>query len=127
MSQPQNAERDARLLQSLDEATVRLLFPERFDEPLQVTLVHPQLSGTQAQLAAQLAGGSGRLEVDAQRPDSPPVQRVSFTLDRVQQLHDYYAILEGAVPAAEVEVLLSGKRVPMVRELWLPLLWLLRS
>lgn len=127
MSQSKIAERDARLMQNLDEATARLLFPERFDEPLQVTLEHPPLQGEAAVHAARIAGEGLRTRADPRHPDAPPRQQASFTLARVQQLHEYYALLEAALPPAEVDVLLSGKPVPMVRELWLPLLWLLRS
>lgn len=127
MSQPQNAERDARLMAQLDDATARLLFPERFAEPLTVTLVHPPMHGDAAAQAAALAGEHLQPATDPQRPGSPQVQRASFTLDRAQALHDYYAILQAQLGSDDVDVLIGGKRVPMVLELWLPLLWLLRS
>lgn len=127
MSQPQNAERDARLMAQLDDATARLLFPERFAEPLTVTLVHPPLQGAAAAEAAALAGRHLQFAADRQRPGNPQVQRATFTLDRAQALHDYYALLEAQLAGDQVEVLIGGKRVPMVLELWLPLLWLLRS
>lgn len=126
MSEHSDTERDAALLANLDADSLRLLFPERFAGPLQITLLHPPLTGAQAERAAELAP-AGPSEAAERAPDGSALMQASFGLESVEQLHAYYALLEQSFGVERVEVLLDGRRVPMVRELWLPLLWLLRS
>lgn len=119
MSQATDPARDAKLLAQLDEATSRLLFPERFTEPLRITLVYAPLPDDAAAEAAQLAA-------DAEHTVDPDGDhRVTYTLADLEPLHTMYALLERH--GVELRILLDGKKVPMVRELWLPLLWTLRA
>ena len=126
MSEHTDTERDAELFASLDDDSLRMLFPERFAGALTVTLVHPPLDEAAAAKAGELAGEA---EVSAAEPaigGAPRVQR-TFEMARIEPLHDYYALLQETFAVEEIDILLDGQRVPMVRELWLPLLWLLRS
>lgn len=126
MSEHTDTERDAALLASLDEDSLRLLFPERFAGPLEVTLLHPPLAGAAATRAGELAGD--RISEAAEcAPDGSALMQARFRLDAVEKLHAYYSLLEETFGVERVEILLDGRRVPMVRELWLPLLWTLRS
>lgn len=126
MSEHTDTERDAALLTSLDEDSLRLLFPERFAGPLEVTLLHPPLDGETAARGAELVG-DGLSEAGERALDGSPRMQARFHLDSVERLHAYYALLEETFGVERVEILLDGRRVPMVRELWLPLLWMLRS
>ena len=126
MSEHTDTERDAELMAKLDPESLRLLFPERYAGPFEVSLLHPPLEGDAASRAAELAGDglSDSAEPDL---DGSPRMQATFGLDAVERLHAYYGLLEDTLGVESVEVLLDGRRVPMVRELWLPLLWLLRS
>jgi len=126
MSEHTDTERDAELIAQLDEASLQLLFPERFAGPFEVTVVHPPLAGEAAAAAARLAGDA-LTEVDGGAADGGRRMQARFELDAVERLHEYYGLLEANLAAETVEILVGGRPVPMVRELWLPLLWLLRS
>lgn len=121
MSEHTDTKRDQELLAQLDEETARLLFPERFAGPLEITLIHPPLQGKAAKRARQLASGNP-VEVD-----EDGTEHVTFTLRQLETLYEMYALLEANVDAGALRVLINGKQLPMVRELWLPLLWCLRS
>jgi hypothetical protein len=125
MSEHTDTERDAELLAKLDADSLRLLFPERFSGPFEVGLLHPPFEGDAATRAAELAGE--RLSEGEPGIDGSPRVLARFELDAVEDLHAYYGLLQEVFGVDDVEVLLDGRRVPMVRELWLPLLWLLRS
>jgi len=115
-------QRDAELLTQLDEKTARLLFPERFSDPLQVTLVFPTLEGEAAAAAADALEAAAANDQD---PDGRT--RASFDLEHIEALHTLYGIVDAHAAAADVEILLDGKQLPLTRELWLPLLWNLRA
>lgn len=128
MAKHTDPERDQELLAHLDEETLRLLFPERFREPLTITFVYEPLAGAAAKRAAALAGaGTVSRLPDATRPGTPEVERVTFGLRAIEAAHDLFELLAAERSPEQVEILLSGRRVPMVRELWLPLLWNLRA
>ena len=119
MTPSTNPARDARLLAELDDETTRLLFPERFTEPLRVTLVYPTLDEANNAKAKKLLR-------DAEHSvDEHGDHHATFTLAQLEPLHAMYALLEQQ--SVQLRVLLDDKTVPMVRELWLPLLWTLRA
>ena len=125
MARHQDESRDAPLFDSLDEETQRLLFPERFDDPATVTLIYRQLEGEAAERAAALESAAAALEhVPATDGEAT---RATFGLEHLDPLHELYTLLQEEPEAGTVEVLVDGKAVPMVRELWLPLLWCLRA
>lgn len=120
--------RDAALFADLDEATLRLLYPERFDDPFTVTFVYEPLTGEAANRALELMlAGTVERAPDPSRPGSPPVDRVTFDLTAIESMHALLELLDEQRGPDEVEILVSGRRVPLVRELWLPLLWNLRA
>ena len=127
MSPQADAERDTRLIESVDDATARLLFPERFQGPLSVTLVYPAFMEDLAQRAAELEKAAEIEHIDDSSPGRVPTTRATFDLTHVEQLHALYSFLEVHADRSRVEILIDGKRIPLVREIWLPLLWSLRS
>ena len=122
MSRHYDEDRDNRLLEKLDEATARLLFPERFQDPPRIALRFPLPAGEPAARVAELAASAAHL---AELADGRT--EAVFTLDRVVALHELYTLLDEALGTAAVEVLVDGRRLPLARELWLPLLWRARS
>ena len=52
---------------------------------------------------------------------------VTFSLDETDALHDLFALVDGELGSAAVEVRINDLVLPMTRELWLPLFWSLRS
>ncbi|MFQ5743840.1 MAG: hypothetical protein ACE5HV_09665 [Acidobacteriota bacterium] len=119
---------DTALYESLPPEIARLLYPERSREPLTVSLVYPQLEeSVQAQAAELQAMASCHTFNELPVPGQTPRQRTTFTLQRIEELHQLYHLVEMAVGTRRVEVLLNGQVVPLVRELWLPLLWILRG
>ena len=129
MSRTVDKERDDRLMAALEEETARLLYPERFVEPARVTLVFPLLDGDSATAAAEFLEAAESVDdaTDPTRPGDPPRRRATYRLADVEALHGLYAVLEAAVDPADMEILIGARRLPLVRELWLPLLWSLRS
>ena len=127
MSPQADAERDTRLIQSVDDATARMLFPERFQGPLSVTLVYPAFAEELAERAAQLETAAEVEHIDDPSSGSVVARRATFDLAHIEELHALYSFLEVHADRSRVEVLIDGKRIPLVREIWLPLLWSLRS
>lgn len=128
MAKHTDPERDQELLEHLDEETLKLLFPERFREPVTVTFVYEPLEGEAAARAAELAAaGTVARRPDPTRPGAPEVVQVTFGLGAIEAIHELFELLAAQRAPEEVEILLSGRRVPMARELWLPLLWNLRG
>ena len=122
MSDSRDALRDQQLLEQLDPETARMLFPEKFPQPLRVTLQYPPLDEATAGAAAEaLARAESREETSAGKSE------VTFTLDEADALHDLFALVDGEYGSAAVQVRINGQDLPMARELWLPLFWSLRS
>ena len=122
MSDSGKARRDESLLEQLDPATSRMLFPERVPQPLRVTLLYPPLDEATAAAAAEPLA---RAESYEETPVGQSV--VTFTLDEADALHDLFALVDGELGSAAVEVRINDLVLPMTRELWLPLFWSLRS
>ena len=53
--------------------------------------------------------------------------RTTFSLAQVEEFHELYHLIEVSTGSAERELLLNDRRVPLARELWLPLIWTLRK
>ncbi len=122
MSTRPDPERDARLLAQLDEETARLLFPERFSGPIEISLLFPPLEGEAAGEAAESLRAAASSETSADGRT-----HATFELGAIEALHTLYGIIDRHVPPASVDILLDGKKLPLTRELWLPLLWNLRA
>jgi hypothetical protein len=119
---------DAALLASLPPEVAALLYPEHVAGPLTVTLVYPELDGPARAEAAELESDATEHVVEEPTlPGKATRHRTTFTMRQVEQLHQLYHLLETTIGVSEVGILLSGRRLPMARELWLPLIWTLRS
>lgn len=128
MAKHTDPERDQELLANLDETTLRLLFPERFQEPVTLTFVFDPLTGEAGERAAELlAEGTVERSPDPDHPGAAEVWRVMFGLGQIEFAHELFELLSAERTPEQVEILLCGRRVPMARELWLPLLWNLRA
>lgn len=123
-------EPDEELLEQLDERTARLLFPEKLaPDTVHVTLLCPSPEGDVARAAEEyLAAASEVASVDdpAVTDDSKRL-RATFELSRVEELHGLFSLLDEHFDPADLEILVDDQRLPLVRELWLPLLWTLRD
>ncbi len=122
MNDSRDAQRDQKLLEQLDPATARMLFPEKFPQRLRVTLQYPPLDQATSAVAAEALA---RAESCDETPTGASL--VTFTLDEADALHDLFALVDGALGSSAVEVRINGQELPMARELWLPLFWSLRS
>ena len=119
---------DAALLASLTPEMATLLYPEHTAGPLTVTLVYPELDPPARPAASELeTAAAEHAVVEAVVSGEPAQHRTTFTLQQVEQLHELYHLLETTIGVDKVDVLLSGRRLPLARELWLPLVWTLRS
>ena len=130
MSAPTERERDEELLAQLDEGTARLLFPEKFAaEALRVSLLCPPLQDDLAAAAEEYLAAA----VEVETVDDPAAVgdgrrlRATFELSGVEELHGLFTLLDEEYGPNDLEVLVDGHRLPLVRELWLPLLWALRD
>jgi hypothetical protein len=119
---------DAALLASLTPEMAALLYPEHTAGPLTVTLIYPELDQPARPAASEIETAAADHEaVDAVVPGETARHRTTFTLQQVEQLHQLYHLLETTIGVDKVDILLSGRRLPLARELWLPLVWTLRS
>ena len=124
------AQADAQLFNELDDKLARLLFPERFQRPLQVTVVFAPLEGAAGRQADELtaAASESSLAPAPDRPGTSPVHRCTFSVEQVEQIEALHALYIHLVQSAatNLEILVNDRPLPLVRELWLPLLWTLR-
>ena len=119
---------DAALLATLPPDMAALLYPEHAAGPLTVTLVYPEADASARARATELESAATEHTVaDSSTPGGAIRHRTTFTMRQVEQLHQLYHLLETTIGVTEVDILLNGRRVPMARELWLPLIWTLRS
>ena len=117
---------DQELRRQLDPEVERLLFPGEGADTCLVTLVYPKPSG-ELELPARDLASRGKTGPGEQRPGGVEVVRTSFGLDDVENLFELYGLLEQSTDIVDVEVLIAGRELPFVRELWLPLIWSLRG
>lgn len=119
---------DAALLATLPPDMAALLYPEHLAGPLTVTLIYPELDGPARAEADELENdATEHLVEEATVSGEAARHRTTFTMRQVEQLHQLYHLLETSIGVSQVGILLSGRRLPMARELWLPLIWTLRS
>ncbi len=115
------------LLSGLDEETLRLLFPERFHERTRITLMYAPLEGDDAELASEHTALAELFEVttDARDVNDEPRHEATYALDQIEPLFQLFTLIRSN-PDRSVDVRVDGRRLPLVMELWLPLLWSLR-
>ncbi len=115
------------LLESLDEESLRLLFPDRFSEPTRISLMYAPLQGEEAERERELTAQAAEFEVttDVRDVDDEPRHRATFTLDQIEPLFQLFQLI-GEDPSRETYAQFNGRRLPMTMELWLPLLWAMR-
>lgn len=122
---PSLSEEDAALLETLTPDLARLLYPDQSTEPFSITATYAEFGGDAAR---QLEAGATAHEVlPAPADGQTPRHRTTFSMRQIEEFHELYHLAEEAIGADNVEVLLSGREVPLTRELWLPLLWTLRK
>lgn len=119
---------DRELFASLPEEMARLLYPDQLCGPVEITLDYPEVEGEDAGRARELEATARQLVVDEPRaPGEPPRHRARFTLQELEEFHELYHLVERRAGSDRVEIRVNGHDLPLVRELWLPLLWTLRS
>jgi hypothetical protein len=122
------APEDAELLETLSPELARLLYPDRIDGPFTVTAVYPQLEGEIGESARALASGAISHTVAEPAGEARTRRhRTTFSLAQIEEFHELYHLLQSAVGADRLTILLNDREVPLARELWLPLLWTLRK
>ena len=116
------------MLETLPEELARALFPERHDGPFTITVTYPELGDDLVGVATQIEGRATEHSIEESSVEGQPARHSTmFTLQQLEELHELYHLVEKAVGADRLEVLLNGRPVPLTRELWLPLIWELRK
>lgn len=125
---PTLSEDDAALLETLQPDLARLLYPDQSTEPFTITAVYPELGGDADQSARELEASATEHTI-VQTDDAPQasLHHTTFSLDQIEEFHELYHLAEAAIGADRLDILLNGRTVPLTRELWLPLIWTLRS
>ncbi len=124
---PLSAE-DAALLETLPDELARALFPERDNRPFTITVVYPELGDDVVEAATQIEERATAHSIEKSSVEGQPARRsTTFTLRQLEEFHELYHLVEKAVGADRLQVLLNGRAVPLTRELWLPLIWELRK
>ena len=89
--------------------------------PFSVSLIFPDFTGADGERAVTLARASDEYSVSEH--DGRRWHRARFfTKDRPMRIRDLYLIV-ATVPGNDV--LINDRHLPYVRELWLPMIWLL--
>ena len=122
---PSNLEEE--LLDGLDEKSLRLLFPGRFHERTRITLMYAPLEGDEKELENEHTASAESFEVttDARDVNDEPRHQATYTLDQIEPLFQLFTLVRSD-PDRAIDVRIDGHRLPLVMELWLPLLWSLR-
>ncbi len=116
------------MLETLPEELARALFPERDDGPFTITVTYPDLGDDAADAATQIEGKASAHSIEESSVEGQPARRsTTFTLRQLEEFHELYHLVERAVGADRLEVLLNDRPIPLTRELWLPLIWELRK
>lgn len=122
------SEDDAALLKTLKPDLARLLYPDQSTEPFMITAVYPELGGDAGRSARELeAAATEHTVVETDVAGQASMHHTTFSLDQIEEFHELYHLAEGAIGADRLDVLLNGRKVPLTRELWLPLIWTLRK
>jgi len=106
----------------------RLLYPDQASEPFRVTVVYPDLRGDAGEAARKIEAGA--TEHSISEPDNAgrgSLHHTTFSLAQIEEFHELYHLVETSIGSGGVELLLNDRRVPLARELWLPLIWTLRK
>ena len=107
-------------LAALDPDLAEALF-EQAERPFSVTLSFPPFESDDYERAVELAKASA--EYRSVGEGTSLRHRARFYPTDVDALHALYTLVGSA---DDCEVLIDDRPVPFARELWLPLLWLLR-
>jgi len=125
---PPLSEKDAALYETLPPELARALYPDQSIESFRITAIYPELPGDASAKARDLeAAAHAHVVEEPQGDGDPPVHRTTFSLQQIEEFHELYHLAEGAIGAADIELRLNDKEVPLTRELWLPLVWTLRK
>ncbi len=124
---PPLSEEDAALFETLTPDLARLLYPHQSSEPFSITVVYAELEGEAERKARELEAAAAHEVSEADADGRGPLRRTTFSLRQIEEFHELYHLLEEAIGADHVELLLNGRAVPLTRELWLPLIWSLRK
>jgi hypothetical protein len=118
---PEIIERPEKDISHLDPRMVEILYPERASRESTVTVVFPTFDGPQGGDAVALAERALRYRREG--ADREARHYATYSLDQANDLYRLYDLV-GNHP--DSELLLNDKKVPYVRELWLPFFWLFR-
>lgn len=117
---------DADPMSDLPPEVARLLYPHRHREPTRITLLYPELGvGDRSRLQALADAGDHEMRPDPRFPLEEEVHAVTFGLDDVEGLHALHRIVVEETGPDGHRVLVNGRSLPLVAELWLPLFWTL--
>ena len=112
----------------MPEELARALFPERDNGPFTITVTYPDLGDDVVDVVTQIEGRATAHSIEESSVEGQPARRrTTFTLRQLEEFHELYHLVEKAVGADRLDVLLNGRAVPLTRELWLPLIWELRK
>ncbi len=118
---------DAALLETLTPELARLLYPEQVVTPFRITMVYPVLRGEAAEVGEKIEAVAEESESEPGSEASDPSRRTTFALSQIEEFHELYHLAEASIGSGKIELLLNDRRVPLARELWLPLIWTLRK
>ena len=107
-------------ISQLSDEMADILYPGRRPRPLRVGVSFDAFEGPNYARALDLAR---RSPIYQERHEHGSLRHVAaFDADSARTFHDLYQIVG---PIHTTDVQLDGKQVPYVRELWLPLFWML--
>lgn len=125
---PTLPEKDAALLETLTPDLARLLYPDQSTEPFRITVVYPELGGNAGKAARKIeADATDHSVSEPEATGDVRLHRTTFSLAQIEEFHELYHLAETFSGSGGLELLLNGRRVPLARELWLPLIWTLRK
>lgn len=125
---PEIIEREEEDVSHLDPEMLEILYPARAAKELTLSVVFgpPVDDGEENrkryQQAVSIAETSRGYRTEGR--DRYLRHSAIFGIDEVQRLHELFSLV-GDFPSCEI--LVSGKKVPYARELWLPFFWFFRK
>ena len=123
---PPLSEEDAALFETLTPELARLLYPDQSSDPFSITAVYPEFAGEPKVRELEAAATAHEVSEPGGKSQAP-LHRTTFSLRQIEEFHELYHLVESAIGADHVELMLNGRAVPLTRELWLPLIWTLRN